>query len=182
MVDTGYWAHPYYTSRNYNITFDDFLDPDSSPDPYGHGTGICSNLLAVAPDIDFTMVKNGDSYGFSGLLRARTHHPDVITCSWGHNEGDIIRELNYNSEFIYTVSAMLLEIMSMIFDGIVVIFASGNEGWRNWLGMLPAVISVGGAYVDDTLTNWEASSYASSGILKISGLLFIERKIPIFVG
>lgn len=157
MIDTGFFNHAYYSDKGYSVSVevaDDTWDP--AADEVGHGTGIATNLLAVAPDIDFTMVKftNGpDQAVLDAFERAVELNPDIITCSWGYAE-------------IWGIADPLLETAiedAVNVDGIKVVFACGNGGDIGWPGDMPDVISVGGAYVDDTLSNWQASSYASSG-------------------
>lgn len=165
MVDTGFYNHGYYTDKGYSVTVD-AVAGDPADDEWGHGTGIASNLLAVAPDIDFTMVKFGTAslYPNLGFDRAVDLNPDIITCSWGYPGGGP----NDNP----ALEAAIEDAVNV--DGITVIFACGNDGPIGWPGDMPEVISVGGAYIDDALRNWQASSYASSG----SSSNYTERVVP----
>ncbi|MFW9970599.1 MAG: S8 family serine peptidase [Candidatus Odinarchaeota archaeon] len=154
MIDTGFYTHPYYKNKGYSITLNSLFG-DPNHDYIGHGTAIAANLLAVAPDINFTMVKFAELFGFfvlsfplAGFQTARNLHPDIITCSWGTN-------------FDAALEAEIEDAVNV--DGIAVVFACGNQGSVEWPGEMPDVISVGGAYIDDSHINWQASSYASSG-------------------
>lgn len=164
MIDSGFFDfpnnHPYYQNKNYNINVNAVVG-NVGDDEYGHGTGIAACLFAVAPDINFTMVKiatNGALHVLPGFQTARGLNPDVITCSWGAAYDDTLET----------------EIEDAVNDGITVIFACGNDGPIGWPGEMPDVISIGGAYVDETHCNWEASSYASSG----SSARYKNRNIP----
>jgi hypothetical protein len=150
MVDSGFFDHEYYSEKGYDINVVAVVG-NTADDEYGHGTGIASNLLAIAPEIDFTMVKisvGGGLMTLAGFQEAVSLNPDIITCSWGGPFVDPNLEA---------------EIEDAVESGIVVVFACGNGGAVGWPGDMEDVISVGGAMVDDTLQNWEASSYSSSG-------------------
>lgn len=154
MIDTGFYNHTYYTSRGFNVAVNAVIG-NPNDDEIGHGTAIASNLLAVAPAVNFTMVKFSISFfGFMiafpllGFQRARTLNPDIISCSWA---------TGYDA----TLETEIEDAVNV--DGIAVVFACGNGGPVEFPGEMPDVISVGGAYVDETHCNWEASSYASSG-------------------
>jgi len=58
MVDSGWYEHPFFRRNGYRGKV--VLAPGSSEpdrDDNGHGTGESANLFAVAPEVDFTMVK-----------------------------------------------------------------------------------------------------------------------------
>jgi subtilisin family serine protease len=123
-------------------------------------TAIASNLLAVAPGVDFTMVKVCDRgpYGYfywsclAGFQKAVGLDPHVITCSW----------------YSLFDPALELEIRGAVEDGVTVIVACGNRGMIGWPGEMPEVISVGGVYWRNAFLPTpgtdalEASNYASS--------------------
>jgi serine protease AprX len=156
MVDSGFMTpfHPYYAGKPYNIQpiVADPSDPSPSDDFVGHGTGIAACALAVAPGVTFIPVKpNFDPRDVvlnmaTTFTRAVQQNPHIITCSWTQPFDPVLR----------------LAINNAVSNGIVVLFASGNEGIVGWPGSEPAVISVGGAFMmnDDTI---KASSFASSG-------------------
>ena len=193
MIDSGFYYHPYFHDKNYNITVIDsetrqIVPLDLCTDTLGHGTAICTNLLAVAPEINFTLI-DFNNHGLSGLLIAKRldPKPDVISCSWGDPESIILNRVLVNDTVAELVISFLLEIWDAINNGIVLLFAAGNMGYLNWLGCHPDVISVGGAYIDESVidnheinSNWEASTYASSGISEFfsSLLLGMQRIVP----
>lgn len=166
MVDTGFYNHKYYDDKGYSISVEKVdEDWDEGADEWGHGTGIAANLLAVAPGINFTMVKMSDGGsldGTNGFEKAVDLKPDIITCSWGYDAA-------YGPD--PTLETLIEDAVD---DGIVVIFACGNDGPIGWPGDMPDVISVGGAYIDETFTNWEAAGFASSG----NSPNYVDRNVP----
>src|SRR5262249_55138034 len=122
-------------------------DPNPGDDGYGHGTGISSCALAVAPGVNYSVYKINLSGSWGeAFSRAAMARPHVITNSWGASFD----------------AALRLAVNNAVADGTVVLFAAGNGGPAAWPSGEPAVISVGGAFLadDDSVT---ASSYASSG-------------------
>jgi serine protease AprX len=161
MVDSGWYRHPFFVQRGYQgkvLLIPDSQEPEK--DENGHGTGESANLFAIAPDIDFTMVKTllPSSYQslktnpIAGLKIAISAQPDIISCSWGLDKPDI-----------YSISASDRVLAATVSDavrkGIIVIFSAGNGDW-GFPAQHPDVISAGGVYLgeDGTL---EASDYAS---------------------
>ncbi len=150
MVDSGFMTpiHPYYVGKGYNIQplVPDPADPSPNIDSVGHGTGISACALSVAPGVTYTVYKIYLSAP-AAFSRAVTAGPNIITNSWGMSITD---------------TALQLAINNAVASGIVVLFACGNGGTVAWPGSEPAVISVGGAFInnDDSL---QASTYASSG-------------------
>jgi len=149
MVDSGFIAdHDYYAGRGYNLTVHAAVG-SVNLDEYGHGTGIASNLLAIAPGCEFHFFKMSDGVQWASLAAFRMAVQagvKVITCSWGQPRDPVLEA----------------EIVSAVANGITVVFACGNGGSIGWPGYMPEVISVGGAFPRQDGT-WEASSYASSG-------------------
>lgn len=149
MIDDGFFEHAYYTSRGYDIT----LVPVGSttmPEGKGHGTGIASNALAIAPNAEFIFVNNQIwifSVATAAFQTAKAQNPDIITCSWGLTSYD---------------SVLAAEIADAVADGITVLFACGNGGSIYFPGCMDEVISIGGVYPVEG-GGFEASSYASSG-------------------
>jgi hypothetical protein len=80
MVDTGWFRHPFFTSRGYRSN-PVVLGPGASRpnrDEVGHGTGESANAFSVAPDISFTMVK-ADFVNLTGAFNAAVAlGPDII--------------------------------------------------------------------------------------------------------
>ena len=178
MVDSGWYRHPYFRERNYKVKVH-LANGSSDPmgDVTGHGTGESANLLAIAPDITFTMVKadialrgktrNVNSIG--SLREAIALKPDIISCSWGSDE----RRPHispYNRVLVATVAEAIRQ-------GIIVVFAAGN-GHYGFPAQHPEVIAAGGAYLhlDNTTLRGkiEASNYASSFISPI----YPNRQVP----
>ncbi len=146
VIDTGFHPHEWYGEHGFHVT----LAGDNHPerDEIGHGTGIITNALAVAPGAHFIGVKLDDDAA-AAVQRAKAEKPQVISCSWGLYVFD--RDLHD-------------EIVDAVAGGITVCFAAGNgPGGASWPGAMPEVVSVGGIYVDER-GRLEASSYASSGL------------------
>jgi subtilisin family serine protease len=177
MVDSGWYPHPYFAKHNYNVEVR-LANGCSEPtvDLSGHGTGESANLLAIAPDIKFTMVKADMALGGTGrnvnsigaLRQAIALKPDIISCSWGSDErkGEISP---YNRVLATTVSEAIRR-------GIIVVFSAGNGQW-GFPGQHPEVISAGGAFMHlngSLKGKIEASSYASSFVSR----MYPNRQVP----
>jgi hypothetical protein len=173
MIDSGFYAHPYYSDRGLhggtpNITTHAVLgDPDT--DELGHGTGIAANVLAIAPECDFHHVKDDDD-PLAAMVLARSLNPSIITCSWGWSEG-YVHDVFTNSpasgaaEYLHDLET---EVLAAIGDGVTVLFASGNGPEPgSWPSSVPGVICVGGAFVSENL-ELSASSYATSFVSQIT--------------
>ena len=179
MIDSGFaMGHAYFQERGYNTNVvlapgatDDDLDGD------GHGTAECANLLAMAPDAEFTGVKldneifpaNGATI-LEGLQTAMLHNPQVISVSLGYDmcPSDINGNRISNSHLTTlpnSLKALETEIRAITGTGTIVVFSAGN-GHVAFPGMMPEVISAGGVHVDQT-GNMRASDYASSFASKI---------------
>jgi subtilisin family serine protease len=185
MIDTGFYRHhPYYNTpiihsgRLLHITTHGVLGlPDSDPnrDEYGHGTGIASNVLAVAPGCDFHHIKD-DGDPVAAFELARTLNPQVITCSWGWSEGDVQQAFTQEPNGNFARYLRLLEqaIRDAVNDGVVVLFASGNGPLPgSWPSAMPEVISVGGALITANGTLM-ASDYATSFLSQV----YPNRRCP----
>lgn len=185
MIDTGFYrAHPYYNTplihggRGLNITTHGVLGlPQSDPnlDEYGHGTGIASNVLAVAPGCDFHHIKD-DGDPVSAFDVARTLGAQVITCSWGWSEDDVQQAFTLDPNGNFSRYLRLLEqaIRDAVNNGVVVLFASGNGPLPgSWPSGMPEVISVGGSLVEAN-GDLRASSYATSFISQV----YPDRRCP----
>lgn len=157
LVDTGFYsAHPYYTTRGYNITTIAVPEPgiDPNTDEYGHGTGISANALGVAPGVSFVAIKQGTNPTLP-FKTAVMQRPNIITNSWGYDID------SSSSTLPPELIPLEIEIANAVANGITVLFAAGNHGMKSWPASMSEVISVGGAYFDENL-NLQASSYASS--------------------
>lgn len=154
MVDSGWYRHPYFAANNYRaqvILGPGAADPDSDDD--GHGTGESANAFALAPGIDFTMVKM-DFNNCAGAFNAAVEQsppPDIITCSWG----DDVRLGPLSAARVVLEAAVALAVSK----GIIVVFAAGN-GQYGFPAQHPDVLCVGGAFVDRD-GSLRASDYAS---------------------
>jgi serine protease AprX len=179
MTDTGFWKHPYFTKRGYRIrpttlgpaTVNSLIDED------GHGTAESANIFAVAPNVDFMMVKQyfGDDEttpftpnAIGAFNAAVASNPDVISCSW----------TTRGLPTPLTAAERLLSaaVANAVRQGIIVVFAAGN-GHYGFPGEHPDVISAGGVFMrpDGSL---EASNYASG----FKSHIFPNRNCPDICG
>lgn len=153
MVDSGWFRHPYFTRRGYRAS-PVVLGPaaaNPNDDESGHGTGESANLFAVAPDIDFTMVKINFVNSTGAFNAAVALQPQIISNSWGSSV--------QTGPLSAANQALAAAIAVAVAQGIIVVFSAGN-GHFGFPGQHPDVISAGGVFMDDT-GNLEASSYAS---------------------
>lgn len=167
MVDTGFYpSHPYYANRGYNVYTVGDATPGMNPDTdeYGHGTGIASNALGVAPSVRFVSVKMefNPTLAFKLAVRQR---PSIITNSWGY-------DIDSSPTLPASLIPLEIEVANAMANGITVLFAAGN-GHRAWPASMPEVIAVGGGYIDENL-NLQASSYASS----FDSAIYPGRHVP----
>ncbi|MDQ6814767.1 MAG: S8 family serine peptidase, partial [Bacteroidota bacterium] len=140
MVDTGWYRHPYFERRGY-VANPVVLGPatnDPFNDTVGHGTGESANLFAVAPDVNFTMVKMNFVDNAGAFNTAVNLKPHIISCSWGNNKPT--GPLTGNDKVL---SAAIANAVSL---GITVVFSAGNGHW-GYPGQHPDVISAGGVYI-----------------------------------
>lgn len=159
MVDTGFYNHPYFTSRGLDYRA---IATASAPRPQvddgGHGTAMAFNVFAVAPRVSL-MGFQQTSQPQDALEDADDQGADIISCSWG-----------YDSEQVFPVlQASLLDILR---GGKLIVFAAGN-GHYAWPGSEPGVITAGGVYID-AAGGLQASNYASGYMSS----MFPGRRIP----
>ena len=85
MVDSGWYRHPFFTIRGYrsNATVLGPATANPDHDEHGHGTGESANVFAVAPDVDFRMVKINFVNSVGAFNTAVGLQPHIISCSWG---------------------------------------------------------------------------------------------------
>jgi hypothetical protein len=165
MTDTGWEPHPYFTERGYkaNRTVLGVGAKDANRDSNGHGTAESANIFALAPAVNFTMVKNGFDVvaGFNAAVKLKPH---IISCSWGFDLRS--KTLKANQK------ALAAAIAEAVAQGIVVIFSAGNGQW-GFPAMHPDVICVGGVFMaaDGSL---QASDFASSFISPV----YKNRRCP----
>jgi hypothetical protein len=153
MCDTGWFRHPYFVQRGYRSS-PVVLGPataNANDDEVGHGTAESANAFAVAPDIDFTMVKMSFVNTIGAFNAAVALGPHIISCSWGSS--------NRTGPLSAADQALAAAISLAVASGIIVVFSAGN-GHFGFPGQHPDVISAGGTFMnpDGTFT---ASDYAS---------------------
>lgn len=183
MIDTGFYRqHPYYSTpllhggRKLDITTHGVLGlPQSDPnkDEYGHGTGIASNVLSVAPECEFHHIKDdGDPVAAFGI--ARSVGAQVITNSWGWPEDYVQQQFTQNGPDAPYLRLLETAVRDAVNAGIAVLFASGNGPLPgSWPSGMPEVVSVGGALIDVN-GDLSASSYATSFISQV----YPNRRCP----
>lgn len=167
VIDSGlYLDHPFFAGGGFNARV--VLAPGATAagtDPVGHGTGVCANLVAVAPDAEVIGVKLDDDRGgrgasvLEGFQSALSLDPGVVSLSVGY---DLVRPgtrtpLTRLPEWLRALEA---EIEAAVARGIVVVAAAGN-GHLSFPGMMPGVISAGGVYADE-FGDLRPSDYASA--------------------
>ena len=165
MVDTGWYKHPYFVQRGYNVNPVVLAPGASNPDDdeVGHGTAESANIFAVAPDVIFTMVKSGiDSVAaFNAAVALKPH---IISCSWGWSV--------QNGPLSAGQNTLAAAIALAVSKGITVVFSAGNGHW-GFPGQHPDVISAGGVFmkIDGSM---QASDYASG----FASNIYPGRKVP----
>ncbi|WP_225987907.1 S8 family serine peptidase [Bacillus cereus] len=168
MVDSGWYRHPFFVERGYQVKpvvlGVNVENPDH--DEVGHGTGESANIFSIAPDVDFTMVKANENYLSASFKIAVDLEPDIISCSW------YTEEVEPDSELSAAGRVLAATIAYAVNKGITVIFAGGNDHWA-FPGQHPDVISVGGTYMHTDGT-FEATSFASG----FSSPIYKERNCP----
>lgn len=166
MADSGWYRHPYFTQRGYRAS-GTVLGPaatDPATDANGHGTGESANVFAVAPDVNFTMVKMNFVNSIGAFKAAVGLKPDIISCSWGSSVK--FGPLSAANQ------ALAAAIASAVRQGIVVVFSAGN-GHFGFPGQHPDVISAGGTFMHED-GSMEASDYASG----FSSNVYPKRIVP----
>ena len=154
MVDSGWYRHPFFTRRGYRSN-PVVLGPGAAnplADESGHGTGESANVFAVAPDVDFTMVKINFANSLGAFNAAVALDPHVVTNSWGSSQQ--FPPLSAAAQALGAAVALAWS------SGIVVVFSNGN-GWKfGFPGQHPDVICAGGVFMDAD-ESLEASSYTA---------------------
>ncbi|HYV95298.1 MAG TPA: S8 family serine peptidase [Chitinophagales bacterium] len=166
MVDTGWYAHPYFAAQGYNVA-PVTLGPaavDAASDDVGHGTGESANIFAIAPSARLLPVKMNFVNTIGAFNAAVALNPTIITCSWGSS----LR----NGPLSAADSALAAAIAAAVATGIIVIFSAGNGHW-GFPGQHPDVISAGGVYMDQN-GMLQASNYASG----FNSNIYSGRRVP----
>jgi subtilisin family serine protease len=170
MADSGHFAHPYFSARGYRVG-PVVLGPGATAperDESGHGTAESANIFAVAPDVNFTMVKMSFVNTIGAFNAAVGLSPDVISCSWGSDK--------QNGPLSAADLAASAAIATAVATGIVVVFSAGN-GHFGFPGQHPDVICAGGTYVDRDGSR-QASDYASG----FASSIYPGRNVPDLAG
>ena len=172
MVDSGHFAHPYFAARGYRVG-PVVLGPgaaNAAADESGHGTAESANVFALAPDVDFTMVKMSFVNSIGSFNAAVALSPHVISCSWGSDK--------QNPPLSAADSALAAAIAAAVAGGIVVVFSAGN-GHFGFPGQHPDVISAGGVFMDgagalrasDYASGFASNIYPGRSVPDLSGLV-----------
>lgn len=186
MIDSGFaMDHSYFVSRGYQTNT--VLAPGASDinlDGNGHGTAESANLLAMAPDVEFTGVKldnesfpaNGATI-LEGLHTAMQHNPQIISISLGYDmcPTNIMGQRTSNTHLTAlpnSLRALEAEIRAIASGGTIIVFSAGN-GHVAFPGMMPEVVSAGGVYVEQNGA-MRASDYASA----FSSKIYAGRNVP----
>jgi len=181
MIDSGFaQGHAYFQERGYQTQT--VLAPgatDDDLDGNGHGTAESANLLAMAPDVEFTGVKldnesfpaNGATI-LEGLQTAMEHNPQVISVSLGYDLCDRNNGGKHYTSLPNSLKALEMEIKAIEDSGTIVVFSAGN-GHVAFPGMMPEVVSAGGAYVAEDGA-MRASDYASA----FASQIYPNRSVP----
>jgi len=166
MVDSGFYKHPFFTSRGYRFSKTVLGPGTSNPevDLNGHGTSEAANIFSNAPDCKLLPVKMSFVNSTAAFNTAVALNPDIITCSWGQSILD--------GPLTPSNQALAAAIAVAVSSNITVIFSAGN-GHYGFPGQHPDVISSGGAYmnIDSSL---EASNYSSGFVSQI----YNNRVVP----
>lgn len=175
MVDSGFFAHPFYIVRGYHIDpvilSPDALGTDPLRDDVGHGTMELANIVSVAENAVVIPVKTQLIDTAAAFTTAMDQRPHIITCSWGRS----LQTPPFNALPIEELP-LAAAIAAAVQRGIIVCFSAGN-GHIGWPAMHPDVIAVGGTHLRPDMT-LEASSYASSFTTPI----FPNRNVPDVTG
>lgn len=166
MTDSGWFAHPYFAARGYRSS-PVVLGPaaaNPAADEVGHGTAESANAFAVAPDIDFTMVKLNFVNTVGAFNAAVGLAPQIISNSWGSHKP--FGPLSAADQ------ALAAAIATAVASGIIVVFSAGNGHW-GFPGQHPDVISAGGVFMRQDGT-FQASDYASG----FSSNIYAGRNSP----
>ncbi|HST84655.1 MAG TPA: S8 family serine peptidase [Kineosporiaceae bacterium] len=170
MTDSGHYAHPYFAARGYRVG-PVVLGPGAvapERDESGHGTAESANIFAVAPDVNFTMVKMSFVNTIGAFNAAVGLVPDVISCSWGSDK----QKGPLSAADLAASAAVAVAVAS----GIIVVFSAGN-GHFGFPGQHPDVICAGGTYLGHD-GSMQASDYASG----FASTIYPGRNVPDLTG
>jgi subtilisin family serine protease len=163
MIDSGFFSHPFYQAGGYLLRPTPTLSsPNPGSDSYGHGTAIAFNAFMVAPKVEVLGIKQSNPPQDS-LEEAAELSVDIISCSWGYD----------NEQVIPILQATILDLVR---QGSILLFAAGN-GHSAWPASQPEVISIGGVY-SNSEGNLSASNFASG----FRSNIFADRQVPDLCG
>jgi subtilisin family serine protease len=170
MTDSGWEPHPYFVQRGYRFSSTVAAPGAANPavDENGHGTAESANIFAVAPDVDFSMVKLNFANSTAGFNAAVAMNPHIISNSWGSD--------NKFGPLGAADLALAAAIATAVANGIIVVFSAGNGHW-GYPGQHPDVISAGGVYLERD-GSMRASNYSSGFVSNI----FAGRQSPDLCG
>lgn len=177
MIDSGWYKHPFFIQHGYHVNPVVLGPAATNPehDESGHGTGESANIFAVAPDVNFTMVKDNFVNTTGAFNTAISLHPQIISCSWGSNMGP------NNGPLTASDITLAAAISNAVNKGIIVIFSAGNGHW-GFPGQHPDVISAGGVYMgpDESLgatpyaSGFTSPHYPGRNVPDVSGLVGLD--------
>ncbi|GGD23562.1 S8 family serine peptidase [Aureimonas glaciei] len=172
VVDSGCdVSHPFFTERQAQIEL--MLGPGihgPDIDTLGHGTMVAGSILSIAPAARLRVIKTTDDLSLAAFKAAvaMTPRPQIIQNAWGH--------LVTGPDMTPYDKAVYAAITSAVEDGIVAVFAAGNQKII-FPPQVPAGLAAGGAYVDANGL-YQASDYASGYV----SALFADRAVPDICG
>lgn len=177
MVDSGFFAHPFFAARGYRVQ-PVTLGPgtvNAAVDDNGHGTAESANIFSVAPDAELWPVKMSFANSLGSFNAAVALAPDIITCSWGSD----IRAASLGAADI----ALAVSVADAVARGITVVFSAGN-GHFGFPGQHPDVISAGGVFMDaagalrasDYASGFASPVYAGRNAPDVCGLVGMKPK------
>lgn len=154
MVDTGFaMQHPYFAGRRWSVLSPGGWSVPNDADADGHGTAMCANLFAVAPDVEFIGITLGgidsqimvDSL-HAGVLEALRHDPDILVLSVAYDLRSDLDDMGA-TRLPGSCNALALTLQHAMASGVAVLCGAGN-GQFAFPAMLPGVIAVGGCMIE----------------------------------
>lgn len=168
MVDSGQYAHPFFSGRGYRVAPVVLAPGTANPerDENGHGTGESANIFSVAPDAELLPVKMSFTNSIAAFNEAVALSPHIITCSWGSSLPGPEPPLSAANQ------AMAAAVAAAWASGIVVIFSAGNGHW-GFPAQHPDCIAAGGVFID-----WDGSLRASNYSSGFMSNYYTGRRVP----
>lgn len=177
MIDSGFYAHPYYRERGYRITYvRTHKEKEPEVDEYGHGTAQLASLFAVAPEVEAIVVKCMDRDPSYALAKVLAYKPDVLSCAWGFNIDHAVPGSSGPLAVPRPYQRMWKLLLKAIDSGITVVAAGGN-GQNAFPGSMPEVVAAGGIYYAPDL-----GFYPSDISSRFESSFFPGRSVPDLCG